>query len=131
MVLTPRASRISLPPLSLTPASASTGASRISSRLLSWYALSSTLCRSAVTATFSPTIVDSGPYGRAAYLIIFGRSRAVGCVRQTSGNYRSEARMPATEVELLDAEHRLQQAQRDGDVAALDGLLDDRLIAIG
>jgi ketosteroid isomerase-like protein len=39
--------------------------------------------------------------------------------------------MPATEVELLDAEHRLQQAQRDGDVAALDGLLDDRLIAIG
>ncbi|MEU4626570.1 nuclear transport factor 2 family protein [Actinoplanes sp. NPDC023801] len=39
--------------------------------------------------------------------------------------------MPATEAALLDAEHRLQQAQRDGDVAALDRLLDDRLVAIG
>ncbi|WP_430787313.1 nuclear transport factor 2 family protein [Actinoplanes sp. G11-F43] len=33
--------------------------------------------------------------------------------------------------ELLAAEHRLQQAQRDGDVAALDALLDDALVAIG
>lgn len=33
--------------------------------------------------------------------------------------------------QLLDAEHRLQAAQRAGDVAALDVLLDDRLIAIG
>ncbi|GIE30898.1 hypothetical protein Ait01nite_039430 [Actinoplanes italicus] len=39
--------------------------------------------------------------------------------------------MPATEAALLDAEHRLQQAQRDGDVAALDRLLDDRLVAVG
>jgi hypothetical protein len=37
----------------------------------------------------------------------------------------------ATEAGLLDAEHRLQQAQRDGDVAVLDTLLDDRLVAIG
>jgi ketosteroid isomerase-like protein len=37
----------------------------------------------------------------------------------------------ATEAGLLDAEHRLQQAQRDGDVEVLAGLLDDRLIAIG
>ncbi|GGN43555.1 hypothetical protein FHR83_001768 [Actinoplanes campanulatus] len=36
-----------------------------------------------------------------------------------------------TEAELLDAERRLQQAQRDGDVAVLEELLDDRLIAIG
>ncbi|SDT72987.1 nuclear transport factor 2 family protein [Actinoplanes derwentensis] len=34
-------------------------------------------------------------------------------------------------TELLDAERRLQQAQRDGDVNALDLLLDDRLVAIG
>ncbi|MFC4072600.1 nuclear transport factor 2 family protein [Actinoplanes subglobosus] len=39
--------------------------------------------------------------------------------------------MPATEADLLAAEHRLQQAQRDGDVSVLDELLDDRLIAIG
>jgi ketosteroid isomerase-like protein len=39
--------------------------------------------------------------------------------------------MPATEAALLDAEHRLQQAQRDGDVTVLDELLDDRLVAIG
>ena len=39
--------------------------------------------------------------------------------------------MPAPEAALLDAERRLQQAQRDGDVAALDRLLDDRLVAIG
>ncbi|MCM0677829.1 nuclear transport factor 2 family protein [Micromonospora phytophila] len=32
---------------------------------------------------------------------------------------------------LLDAERRLQAAQRAGDVAALDQLLDDRLVAIG
>ncbi|WP_426512777.1 nuclear transport factor 2 family protein [Dactylosporangium sp. McL0621] len=32
---------------------------------------------------------------------------------------------------LLEAERRLQAAQRAGDVAALDTLLDDRLIAIG
>jgi hypothetical protein len=37
----------------------------------------------------------------------------------------------ATEAGLLDAEHRLQQAQRDGDVGVLDTLLDERLIAIG
>ncbi|WP_320066860.1 nuclear transport factor 2 family protein [Micromonospora sp. RTGN7] len=35
------------------------------------------------------------------------------------------------EAELLDAERRLQAAQRAGDVAALDGLLDERLIAVG
>lgn len=35
------------------------------------------------------------------------------------------------QTELLDAERRLQQAQRDGDVAALDLLLDDSVIAIG
>ncbi|WP_433343772.1 nuclear transport factor 2 family protein [Micromonospora sp. CA-111912] len=35
------------------------------------------------------------------------------------------------EAELLDAERRLQAAQRAGDVAALDGLLDERLIAFG
>ncbi|MDI6102410.1 nuclear transport factor 2 family protein [Actinoplanes sp. NEAU-A12] len=39
--------------------------------------------------------------------------------------------MTDLQTELLDAERRLQQAQRDGDVAALDLLLDDRLIAIG
>jgi ketosteroid isomerase-like protein len=39
--------------------------------------------------------------------------------------------MPASEAALIDAEHRLQQAQRDGDVAVLDRLLDDRLVAIG
>ncbi|BCY07392.1 nuclear transport factor 2 family protein [Actinoplanes sp. L3-i22] len=33
--------------------------------------------------------------------------------------------------ELLAAERRLQQAQRNGDVDELDRLLDDRLIAIG
>jgi len=33
--------------------------------------------------------------------------------------------------ELLAAERRLQAAQRSGDAAALDELLDDRLIAIG
>ncbi|MFB9451286.1 nuclear transport factor 2 family protein [Dactylosporangium vinaceum] len=38
--------------------------------------------------------------------------------------------VPATD-ELLAAERRLQAAQRAGDVAALDALLDDRLIAIG
>jgi ketosteroid isomerase-like protein len=37
----------------------------------------------------------------------------------------------ATEAGLLDAEHRLQQAQRDGDVGVLDTLLDDRLVAVG
>ncbi|MBG0564623.1 nuclear transport factor 2 family protein [Actinoplanes aureus] len=36
-----------------------------------------------------------------------------------------------TEAELLTAERRLQAAQRAGDVAELDRLLDDRLIAIG
>ncbi|MFF3869554.1 nuclear transport factor 2 family protein [Micromonospora sp. NPDC001898] len=35
------------------------------------------------------------------------------------------------EAELLDAERRLQAAQRAGDVAAFDGLLDERLIAFG
>lgn len=35
------------------------------------------------------------------------------------------------EAELLDAERRLQAAQRAGDVAALDDLLDDHLIAVG
>ncbi|WP_328469278.1 nuclear transport factor 2 family protein [Actinoplanes sp. NBC_00393] len=35
------------------------------------------------------------------------------------------------EAELITAEHRLQAAQRAGDVAELDRLLDDRLIAIG
>jgi ketosteroid isomerase-like protein len=41
--------------------------------------------------------------------------------------------MPDTEREaaLLDAERRLQAAQRAGDVTALDQLLDDNLIAIG
>src|SRR5947209_3126973 len=33
--------------------------------------------------------------------------------------------------DLLEAERRLQDAQRAGDVAALDRLLDDRLVAIG
>ncbi|WBB68743.1 nuclear transport factor 2 family protein [Micromonospora sp. WMMD812] len=35
------------------------------------------------------------------------------------------------EAELLDAERRLQAAQRAGDVPALDDLLDDHLIAVG
>lgn len=35
------------------------------------------------------------------------------------------------ESALLDAERRLQDAQRNGDVAELDRLLDDRLVAIG
>ncbi|MFI7606398.1 nuclear transport factor 2 family protein [Micromonospora sp. NPDC049366] len=35
------------------------------------------------------------------------------------------------EAELLDAERRLQAAQRAGDVAALDDLLDENLIAVG
>ena len=35
------------------------------------------------------------------------------------------------EGELIEAEMPLQQAQRDGDVATLDRLLDDRLVAIG
>ncbi len=35
------------------------------------------------------------------------------------------------ESELLAAERRLQDAQRNGDVDELDRLLDDRLIAIG
>ncbi|MEU4695159.1 nuclear transport factor 2 family protein [Actinoplanes sp. NPDC023714] len=35
------------------------------------------------------------------------------------------------EAELLAAEQRLKDAQREGDVAALDRLLDDRLVAIG
>lgn len=35
------------------------------------------------------------------------------------------------EAELLDAERRLHAAQRAGDVAALDQLLDDHLKAIG
>ncbi|MEU5562020.1 nuclear transport factor 2 family protein [Micromonospora musae] len=41
--------------------------------------------------------------------------------------------VPDSELEaaLLDAERRLQAAQRAGDVVALDGLLDDHLIAIG
>ncbi|TDC38562.1 nuclear transport factor 2 family protein [Micromonospora sp. 15K316] len=41
--------------------------------------------------------------------------------------------MPDSELEaaLLDAERRLQAAQRAGDVVALDELLDDHLIAIG
>ena len=41
--------------------------------------------------------------------------------------------MPADPLadDLLDAERRLQAAQRAGDVAALDRLLDDRLVAIG
>ncbi|MEU8241153.1 nuclear transport factor 2 family protein [Actinoplanes missouriensis] len=46
----------------------------------------------------------------------------------------SEAERPATdrlEADLLAAEQALQAAQRHGDVAALDALLDDRLIAIG
>ncbi|WP_433062715.1 nuclear transport factor 2 family protein [Dactylosporangium sp. CS-033363] len=34
-------------------------------------------------------------------------------------------------AELLAADRRLQAAQRTGDLAALDELLDDRLIAIG
>ncbi|WP_433260554.1 nuclear transport factor 2 family protein [Micromonospora vinacea] len=37
----------------------------------------------------------------------------------------------AREAELLDAERTLQAAQRAGDVAALDQLLVDELIAIG
>lgn len=37
----------------------------------------------------------------------------------------------ALEAELLEAERRLQAAQRAGDVAALDELLDEHLIAIG
>ncbi|WCN79057.1 nuclear transport factor 2 family protein [Micromonospora sp. LH3U1] len=37
----------------------------------------------------------------------------------------------AREAELLDAERTLQAAQRAGDVAALDQLLIDQLIAIG
>ena len=37
----------------------------------------------------------------------------------------------AREAELLDAERTLQAAQRAGDVAALDQLLVDQLIAIG
>ena len=36
-----------------------------------------------------------------------------------------------SEGSLLRAERRLQDAQRAGDVAALDQLLDDRLVAIG
>jgi ketosteroid isomerase-like protein len=42
--------------------------------------------------------------------------------------------MPETDDErelLLDAERRLQAAQRAGDVDALDALLDDRLVATG
>ncbi|GAA4936193.1 nuclear transport factor 2 family protein [Actinoplanes utahensis] len=39
--------------------------------------------------------------------------------------------MSGIEGGLLEAERSLQQAQRDGDVAALDRLLDDRLVAIG
>ena len=42
--------------------------------------------------------------------------------------------MPAADRErelLLDAERRLQAAQRAGDVDALDALLDDRLVATG
>jgi hypothetical protein len=33
-------------------------------------------------------------------------------------------------AELVDAERRLQAAQRTGDLAALDRLLDDRLVAV-
>jgi ketosteroid isomerase-like protein len=36
-----------------------------------------------------------------------------------------------SQTELLIAERALQTAQLDGDVAALDRLLDDRLVAIG
>jgi ketosteroid isomerase-like protein len=42
--------------------------------------------------------------------------------------------MPEPDAErelLLDAERRLQTAQRAGDVDALDALLDDRLVATG
>jgi ketosteroid isomerase-like protein len=42
--------------------------------------------------------------------------------------------MPETDGErelVLDAERRLQEAQRAGDVEALDALLDDRLVATG
>lgn len=42
--------------------------------------------------------------------------------------------MPDTDAErelVLDAERRLQAAQRAGDVVALDALLDDRLVATG
>ncbi|MGC4805605.1 nuclear transport factor 2 family protein [Micromonospora sp. DT233] len=35
------------------------------------------------------------------------------------------------EAELLDAERRLQQAQRSGDVAVFDELLHEELIAVG
>lgn len=37
----------------------------------------------------------------------------------------------ASEAALLEAEQALQAAQRAGDLAALDRLLDDRLVAIG
>jgi ketosteroid isomerase-like protein len=38
---------------------------------------------------------------------------------------------PTMAEDLLAAERRLQAAQRAGDVAALDALLDDRLVAVG
>ncbi|AEV83201.1 hypothetical protein ACWT_2181 [Actinoplanes sp. SE50] len=38
---------------------------------------------------------------------------------------------PDRDAALLIAEQRLQEAQRNGDVAELDRLLDDRLVAIG
>lgn len=38
---------------------------------------------------------------------------------------------PSSEAGLLSAERALQAAQLAGDVAALDGLLHDRLVAIG
>src|SRR6476660_7212759 len=54
IVLMPRASLRCVAARSLTPASAATGASTSSSRLLSWYSLSTNLARLAVTGTDTP-----------------------------------------------------------------------------
>jgi ketosteroid isomerase-like protein len=58
--------------------------------------------------------------------------RSVRTVTPGAGD-REDGTMPdsAREAELLDAERTLQAAQRAGDVAALDQLLVDQLIAIG
>ncbi|WP_435205539.1 nuclear transport factor 2 family protein [Micromonospora sp. bgisy143] len=55
------------------------------------------------------------------------RTGDAGAEDQEDGTMPDSAR----EAELLDAERTLQAAQRAGDVAALDQLLVDQLIAIG